>query len=349
MPLVSLHFRVFLWKDHSGVVLLSSSWDMFDIRIWHLLPTLNYFRWAQGLIPSFIYGCAFPAQGETSLIISHCYLIYWPHVMSKNSMHHIFKFTLGSSIHVESGGISTKIWHCLFILSSYLCVHLSILLSLSQFPALMPKLSWSFLSCLASPSLFLSPHLCSSPWLALPLRFPLFFPPLSPCNQTSGEECWVSTFPEKRTICATQRPTMDPLCSLLPSLCCRTAEHTCTGTCLAQKHTRTHTVSACCSPCAVHRQFLILHLFVRLILVMSPYIFGSIVDTFICMMDLTNNMSFHPPPPLHPVKLELNLAQCWFNNSDIVVLLISIHSYVIWVLWHDQPVSGLLVAWWGLG
>lgn len=60
--------------------------------------------------------------------------------------------------------------------------------------------------------------------------FPLFFPPLSPGNQTSGEECWVSTFPEKRTIWGTQRPTMDPLCSLLPSLCCCTAAHTHTET-----------------------------------------------------------------------------------------------------------------------
>lgn len=98
-------------------------------------------------------------------------------------------------------------------------------------------ISWSFsathsfqLSCPKSHGLF-SPRPSFSVSLSTPMQrslpcspasffFSLFFAPLSPGNQTSGEECWVSTFPEKRTIWATQRPTMDPLCSLLPPHSC---------------------------------------------------------------------------------------------------------------------------------
>ncbi len=136
--------------------------------------------------------------------------------------------TLWSSIFGVSWDLNQNLSLSLFILSqavsSYLCVHLLSSLGLSQLPAPMPRISWSFSP---SPLLF-----CSSlhTYAALPPSlsrsvFPFSFPPLSPGNQTSGEECWVSTFPEKRTIWATQRPTMDPLCSRLPSL-----GHSCTHT-----------------------------------------------------------------------------------------------------------------------
>lgn len=102
---------------------------------------------------------------------------------------------------------------------------LSQLLSISplSFQLSCPKPHGLFSS--ASLFLFLSPHLCSTPSFAPLFCFPLFFPSLSPGNQTSGEQCWVSTFPEKRTIWATQKPTIDPLCSLLPSLSLHSCTH----------------------------------------------------------------------------------------------------------------------------
>lgn len=121
----------------------------------------------------------------------------------------------------------------LSVYSSYRCVHLLISVSLSRFPslvpALMPRTSCSFLFCLSFSVSLSTPMQLSLPRVTV-LLFP-FFPPLSPGNQTSGEECWVSTFPEKRTIWATQRPTMEPLCSLLPLLMLHTYRETYTALC----------------------------------------------------------------------------------------------------------------------
>lgn len=111
-------------------------------------------------------------------------------------------------------------------------------LSFHLFPVPRLQVSWCFLF----------PHLCSFHCLPLtlcffPFSFFLFFPSLSPGNQTSGLECWVSTFPEKRTIWATQRPIMDPLCSLLPLLWHCTAAHT-------HAHRSTHCI--CNNTCTHH-------------------------------------------------------------------------------------------------
>lgn len=203
--------------------------------------------------------------------------------------------TLWSSIFGVSRDLNQNLSLSLFILSqavsSYLRVHL---LSSLSFQLSCPKISRSFSP---SPRLFFSsPHLCSAP--SPRSVFPLFFPPLSPGNQTSGEECWVSTFPEKRTIWATQRPTMDPLCSLLPALCHCTAAHTYTQT---QKRTlnyiKTHRLSACYPcllPISVPFTFLCVSLFfifaptrsfcVLLLLQFCLFIyFGALTHTFSCM------------------------------------------------------------------
>lgn len=191
---------------------------------------------------------------DSIVLNPHHYFIYRPHVMTKLSMQRILKFVKDCDtliIHFWSLSGFKPNSEPLSVYSFSGCFYLSPCssLELSQFPALMPRNLTVFLS-LASPFfffLFLSPHLCSAP--SPRSVFPLFFPPLSPGNQTSGEECWVSTFPEKRTIWATQRPTMDPLCSLLPALCHCTAAHTYTQT---QKHTlnyiKTRRPSAC-YPC----------------------------------------------------------------------------------------------------
>ena len=237
--------------------------------------------------------------------------------------------TLWSSIFGVSRDLNQNLSLSLFILSqavsSYLRVHL---LSSLSFQLSCPKISRSF-----SPSprllfiffLFLSPHLCSAP--SPRSVFPLFFPPLSPGNQTSGEECWVSTFPEKRTIWATQRPTMDPLCSLLPVLCHRTAAHTYTQT---QKHAlnyiKTHIPSACYSclpPVSVPFTFLCVKLFfifsqtrsfhVLLLLQFCLHIYcGALTHTFSCTQ-LKSVLLTLPLDRYALKKSGFSLLQCKFN------------------------------------
>lgn len=125
----------------------------------------------------------------------------------------------------------SPLWSSHFGLLWFCLVSGFISLSFHLFPVPRLQVSWCFLF----------PHLCSFHCLPLtlcffPFSFFLFFPSLSPGNQTSGLECWVSTFPEKRTIWATQRPIMDPLCSLLPLLWHCTAAHT-------HAHRSTHCIS----------------------------------------------------------------------------------------------------------
>lgn len=165
----------------------------------------------------------------------------------------------------RGGNQSCALWGLFsFFLSSSSFIFVSISRSLLfQFLALRPRFSWSFFFF---PFLSRSPGLscfclalhtyAAAPSLGFPaLFFPLprslppcfFFPPLSPGNQTSGEECWVSTFPEKRTIWATQRPTMDPLCSLLPALCRAAAARAHAHTENRANYIRIHTPCSCYS------------------------------------------------------------------------------------------------------
>lgn len=130
------------------------------------------------------------------ILIPHHHFIYRPHVMSQHSLQHNLKFVRDCyTLIIQFFGVlwdlNQNLSLFLFILSqavsSYLCVHLLISLSLSRFPALLAHMVFS-----PSPLLFLflSPHLCGFFSLALSRSvFPLFFPPLSPGNQTSGEEC----------------------------------------------------------------------------------------------------------------------------------------------------------------
>lgn len=182
-------------------------------------------------------------------------------------------------------GASLSLWLFIFSLRPFLpiFVFISWSFSASLFPAFVPRFSWSF-----------PPHLSISVSLSTPMQhslfffpalfFPLFFPPLSPGNQTSGEECWVSTFPEKRTIWATQRPTMDPLCSLLPSLCHCSCTHRNRLT-----YIRIHTPCSCYSSFLLTSSFSVLHLSCFSSVCLASHV-AVVIDTLSCMW--SNSISF---------------------------------------------------------